>query len=211
MMHRMNALLFIPSYPCTIYKYELRHYVMYIFLHECHQEASPDRSCTWLNHLFQWECWRKKSVRGAGWEGQVNWGGGKRQSHWAWLYLPAHLGKSSESTALYRHFQESMCPGRALQFPVNPSLTEKPQRDEQLAVVVITSVNGLGSVFKCFCKCMYNLHVTVVIVSGAEVLCCVKQVLCFRCFKGWWLKSLTERQPVTYFCLSENLLSQLVT
>lgn len=151
----MNALLFISSYPCTIYKYELQYYVMYISLHECHQEASPDRSCTWLNHLFQWEWWRKQSVRGAWWEGQVNWGGGggvgKRQSHWAWLYLPAHLGKSSESTALYRHFQESMCPSRALRFPVNPSLTEKPQRDDELALAVImTSEDGLGSVFKCF-------------------------------------------------------------
>lgn len=42
-------------------------------------------------------------------------------------------GKSSESKALYRHFQESMCPCRTLWFPVNPSLTENPLKDKELA------------------------------------------------------------------------------
>lgn len=90
-----------------------------------------------------------------------------------------------------------MCPGRALRFPVNPLLTKKPQQQQQeekelAAAVVMTFKEGGGYSSKYICgyfqveKCESTFIFVTSFARGV--------------FKGWWLKSLPEHQPMTYLC-----------
>lgn len=109
-------------------------------------------SQTWLNSLIWIEGKQSEQSRVADewWEGQVRVGGGGKRDRATGLDCTCqHIWGKALRAQPYTDISKRACaPARALRFPVNPSLADEPQSNEELSQAGrMTSGDGVGLVF----------------------------------------------------------------